>query len=64
MDRWCPLDTAYVLQSEKIGFYVLRPFEAHPLSRIGDSVKGEVIGEFSLLVANEKAHGKITGITT
>ncbi|MEN8242165.1 MAG: DUF5309 family protein [Chloroflexota bacterium] len=64
MDRWCPLDTAYVLQSEKIGFYVLRPFEAYPLSRSGDSIKGEVIGEFSLLVANENAHGMITGITS
>jgi hypothetical protein len=64
MDRWCPLDTAYVLQSDKIGFYGLRPFEAYPLSRSGDSLKGEVIGEFSLLVANEQAHGMITGITS
>jgi hypothetical protein len=64
MDRWCPLSTAYVLQSDKIGFYALRPFEAYELSRSGDSLKGEVVGEFSLLVANEKAHGKITGITS
>lgn len=64
MDRWCPLHTAYVLQSDKVGFYALRPFEAYELSRSGDSLKGEVVGEFSLLVANEKAHGKITGITS
>ena len=64
MDRWCPEDTAYVLQSDKVGFYTLRPFASHELARSGDSLKGEVIGEVSLLVANDKAHGKITGITT
>ncbi len=64
MDRWCPADTAYILQSDKIGFYTLRPFHSYELARSGDSLKGEVVGEFSLLVANDKAHGKITGITT
>jgi len=64
MDRWCPTDTAYILQSDKIGFYTLRPFETYELARSGDSLKGEVIGEVSLLVANDKAHGTITGITS
>ena len=64
MDRWCPAGTAYVLQSDKVGFFALRPFSAYELARVGDSIRGEVVGEFSLLVANDKAHGKITGITT
>lgn len=64
MDRWCPTHTAYVLESGKVGFYTLRGFELKELARSGDSVKGEVVGEFSLLLANERAHGKITGITT
>lgn len=64
MDRWCPADSAYILQSERIGFYTLRPFHSYELARSGDSLKGEVVGEFSLLVANDKAHGVITGITT
>jgi hypothetical protein len=64
MDRWCPADSAYILQSDKLGFFTLRPFESYELARTGDSLKGEVVGEFSLLVANEKAHGVITGITT
>jgi len=64
MDRWCPVTEAYVLESGKVGFYTLRPFEMKELSRSGDSLKGEVVGEFSLLVANDSAHGKITGITT
>lgn len=64
MDRWCPTHTAYVLESGKVGFYTLRDFEVKELARSGDSLKGEVVGEVSLLLANDKAHGKITGITT
>jgi hypothetical protein len=64
MDRWCPVNTAYFLDSGKVGFYLLRGFELKELARSGDSVKGEVVGEVSLLVASDKAHGKITGITT
>jgi len=64
MDRWCPAHTAYVLESGKVGFYTLRGFEVKELARSGDSLKGEVVGEVSLLLANDKAHGKITGITT
>lgn len=63
MDRWCPVSTAYMLESGKIGFYTLRAFEMKELSRSGDALKGEVIGEFSLLAANDSAHGRITGIT-
>ena len=64
MDRWCPTHTAYVLESGKVGFYTLRGFEVKELARSGDSLKGEVVGEVSLLLAADKAHGKITGITT
>ena len=63
MDRWCPVAEAYILESGKVGFYTLRGFEMKELSRSGDSLKGEVVGEFSLLVANDPAHGRITGIT-
>jgi hypothetical protein len=64
MDRWCPTGAAYILQSDKVGFFALRPMTAYELAKVGDSIRGEVVGEFSLLVANDKAHGKITGITT
>lgn len=64
MDRWCPTTDAYLLDSGKAGFYTLRSFEMKELARAGDSLKGEVVGEFSLLLANDAAHGKITGITS
>lgn len=62
--RWCPVSTAYMLDSGKVGFYTLRPFAMKPLAVTGDSRKGEVVAELSLLVANDKAHGKITGLTS
>jgi hypothetical protein len=61
---WCPLSKAYVLDSSKIGLYTLRPFGWHPLGRTGDFEAAELVGEFSLAVANDAAHGLISGITS
>lgn len=63
-DRWAPLATAYMLDSSKIGLYTLRPFGWKPLGRTGDFDAADLVGELSLAVANEKAHGTITGITS
>ena len=62
--RWCPTALAFMLDSRKVGFYTLRPFASKPLAVTGDSMKGEVVGEFSLLVANDKAHGWVSGLTS
>jgi hypothetical protein len=62
--RWCPVAESYMLDSRKVGFYTLRPFFQKALAVTGDSQKGEVVGEYSLLVANDKAHGYIYGITS
>lgn len=64
MSRFCPVSTAWVLDSRKVGLYTLRPFAWEKLAKTGDSNKGEVVGEFSLMVANESAHAKIYGITS
>ena len=64
MDRWCPLANGYILDSKKLGFYQLRPYQWKPLAVTGDSKKGEVLGEFSFLGANNEAHGTITGLTS
>ena len=64
MSRFCPVSLAFVCDSRKVGLYSLRPFAWKELAMSGDSRKGEVVGEFSLLVANDKSHGKIYGITS
>lgn len=63
MDRWCPVAEAYALDSRRAGLYTLRPFGWSPLAKTGDSQKGEVVGEFSFMVANTKGHGVLSGIT-
>jgi hypothetical protein len=34
------------------------------LAKTGDSVKGQVVGEYGLVVKNDKAHSYIYGIST
>jgi hypothetical protein len=63
VDRWCPLATAWFLKSSDIGVYTLRPFGWSPLAKTGDSHKAEVVGEFSLLVANGAGMGSINTLT-
>jgi len=62
--RWCPLATSYVLDSSKIGLYTLRPFGWIPNGRTGDFDSAELVGELSLAVANDSAHGFISGLTS
>lgn len=61
---WCPLSRSYILDSGRIGLYTLRPFGWHPLAKTGDSRKAELVGELTLCVANDKAHGYVSGITS
>jgi len=58
--RHCPPKYAYMLDSSKVGFFDYRPFFENEIAVTGDSKKSEVIGEFSLLVANGSlGHGYI-----
>lgn len=63
-DRFCPLSKAWMLDSRKIGLHTLRPFGWRPLGRTGDFDAAEVVGEVTLAVANDSAHGWIYGLTS
>jgi hypothetical protein len=59
--RFCPPKKAWMLDSSKIGFFDYRPLFEQTIAITGDSKKSEVIGEYSLLVANGgTGHGFIT----
>lgn len=62
--QWCPVHNLYVLQPEYIGWLPLRDFYDEMLAKTGDSIKGQMIGEFTLVVRNEQAHGRISSIST
>jgi len=64
MSRWCPSAKLYVVESQYIGFVAFDPFFQEPLDKTGDSIKGQVVGEYSLVVKNGKAHGFMKSIST
>ena len=64
MSRFCPVSKAFALDTRKVGLYTYRPFAWHEIAITGDSRKGEVVGEFSFIVANDKSHGWIYGLTS
>lgn len=66
LSRWVPADTLLMLDSSRIGVLPLagRSFHFKPLSSAGDSEIGMVLGEYTLELKNENAHGLIRGLAT
>ncbi len=64
--RWVPQDAALFLDSSRIGVLPLagRSFHFKPLASAGDYECGELIGEYTLELKNEAAHGLIRNLTT
>lgn len=59
VDRNCPSGQMWILTKDKIAFYAFDPFFYERLAKTGDAVKGEVVGEYGLIVANGKWHGAV-----
>jgi hypothetical protein len=64
--RWMPQDTVLLLDSSRIAVLPLagRSFYFKPLASVGDYECGELIGEYTLELRNEAAHGIIRGLST
>lgn len=62
--RWMPQDAVLLLDSSRIGVLPLagRSFHFKPLSSRGDYECGQLIGEYTLELKNEAAHGIIRGL--
>jgi hypothetical protein len=65
MSRWVPTGTVLLLDSSRVDVMPLagRSFQYKPLGVTGDRESGQVIGEYTLELRNENAHGVITGFT-
>jgi hypothetical protein len=63
--RWIPQDMVLLLDSSRIGVLPLagRSFHFKPLASAGDYECGELIGEYTLELKNEAAHGLIKGLS-
>jgi len=64
--RWMPQDAALLLDSSRINVLPLagRSFHFKPLASSGDYECGELIGEYTLELKNEAAHGFIRDLST
>jgi len=65
VSRAMPAGTILLLDSSRIDVLPLagRHFHYKPLATTGDRESGQVIGEYTLEVRNEAAHGMISGMT-
>jgi hypothetical protein len=64
LSRFVPKDTILLLDSSRIEVMPLagRSFQYKPLAVTGDKESGLVVGEYTLELRNESAHGVITGL--
>jgi len=64
MSRWAPSDSVILLDSSRVSVLPLsgRSFHFKRLSSTGDSEVGQVIGEYTLELMNENAHGVLSGL--
>ncbi len=65
LSRYVPSNTILLLDSSRISVVPLagRSFHYRPLAATGDYVSGEVIGEYTVEVRNEAAHGFLTNLS-
>ena len=64
MSRWVPSDKVLLLDSSRISVMPMqgRSFQFKPLAATGDSISGQVLGEYTIEFKNENAHGVISGL--
>ena len=64
LSRWVPADAVMLLDSSRVNVLPLagRSFQFKRLASNGDSEVGQVIGEYTLEVMNENAHGVVRGL--
>lgn len=64
MSRWVPSDALLMLDSSRISVMPMqgRSFHYKPLAATGDSISGQVIGEYTLEFKNENAHALLSGL--
>ena len=62
--RHTPTDVVYFVDPEYVKFSVLRDFRSHDLAKTGDSMRKQILVEYTLEVCNEAAHGGIYDLAT
>jgi len=64
VDRACPTKNVYLVDPSFAGFITIDPFFEESLGKSKDTAYfGQVVGEYGFVVANEKAHAKISNFS-
>jgi hypothetical protein len=63
LDRWASDSFIYIIDPKNAGLITYSPFTQEMLAKTGDSLKGEVVGEFSLCVRQNVSHALLTSVT-
>ena len=63
-DRWCPANKMYIIEPGKMGWLTFRGFDVYDRASTGDYEVKDVLGEYTFVLANEKAHALISGFST
>lgn len=63
-DWMSPRADVRIVSSAKCGWVEFDPFGLQELAKVGDYDQAQVVGEYSFVLMNEKAHAKITGAST
>lgn len=61
---WQRERSVFVLDPEYLSIDYLRPIGSENLAKIGDSIRGYMLAEWTLKVDNEAAHGIVSDVTT
>ena len=65
VDRDCPTDNLYIIDPAYTGFCTIDPFFWELLGKVGDTAAfGQVVGEYTLVVANPTWQSELTGFST
>jgi hypothetical protein len=64
LDQFADTDKVLLATSDQIAFAILRPVKEVEVAKVGDATRAALVGELTLQWGNQKAHGKITGLTT
>lgn len=64
-DRDCPTDSLYILDRAYVGLVTIDPFFYEELGKVGDTAAfGQIVGEYSMVVASEAFHSGVLGFST
>ncbi len=63
MDRWAQDTVIPILSMSHVGLSTYYPFTQEPLAKDGDYERAEVVGEFTLCMRQNAAHGLLTAVS-